>query len=162
MAKEILLTQGKIAIVDDEDYDRLMQYKWCYSSTIGYAVSRERIDGVKHSLLMHRMVMNAPKELVTDHINMNKLDNRKVNLRLCTRSENNRNMSPTRLNNKSGYKGVYKPRDSEKWACNIRKDNVSRYLGVFESKHDAARMYNFWAIDMFGEFANLNIIEEGR
>ncbi len=160
MAKEIPLTQGKVAIVDDEDYERLMEYKWCYSSTIGYAVSRTYVGGKKKVLLMHRFILNAPPDKVTDHINHNKLDNRKSNLRICSSSENNRNMPINRANNKSGYRGVYWSKSRKKWIANIRFNNKPIYLGIFDNKHDAARMYNFWAVDLFGEYANLNVIKD--
>ncbi|WP_298833805.1 HNH endonuclease [uncultured Planococcus sp.] len=160
MTIEIPLTQGKVAIIDAEDYALVSKYKWCFSSSIGYAVSRHYVDGIKKPLLLHRLIMNAPAHLVTDHINRIPLDNRKQNLRLCTKAENNRNMPVNRKNNKSGYKGVYFSKARSKWVANIRKDDKSIYLGIFESKNDAARMYNFWAVDMFGEYANLNIINE--
>ncbi|MMZ67947.1 hypothetical protein D1872_305870 [compost metagenome] len=99
--REIPLTQGKVAIIDDEDFEKVSAYKWCYSSTIGYAVSRKVVNGKRQPVLMHRLILDAPPGLVTDHINHDKLDNRKANLRLCTRHENNRNM-PLRSNNKSG------------------------------------------------------------
>jgi hypothetical protein len=158
MVKEILLSQGTIAIVDDEDYERLSAYKWCYSSTIGYAVSREYVNGKKRALLMHRFILDAPSDKITDHINRDKLDNRKENLRLCSRAENNRNIG-IRSHNKGIYKGVYWVPTRNKWQVTIRHNKKPMYLGSFENPHEAALMYNFWAKDLFGEFAVLNEIK---
>lgn len=155
--REISLTQGKVALVDDEDYEWLSAYKWCYTSPIGYAVTKVRTPEKQVSMLMHRLIMNAPTNLVTDHINHNKLDNRRENLRLCTRQENNRNM-PMRSNNTSGYKGVYWHKARSKWQANIRHLGEEVYLGVFEDKHEAALAYNEKAAELFGEFASLNTI----
>lgn len=151
--KEIPLSQGKVAIIDDEDYERVSQYGWCYSSTIGYAVSSRKHDGKK--LLMHRFIMNVPKDKVTDHINRDKLDNRKENLRICSRAQNNCNMG-VRSHNKSGLKGVYWTEKHKAYQVTIRHNKTPMYLGLFKDKYEAARMYNFWAIDLFGEFASIN------
>jgi hypothetical protein len=157
MAKEIPLTQGKVAIVDDEDFERISALKWCYSSSNGYAVSSRKINGKK--VLLHRFLLNAPGEKVTDHINRNRLDNRRSNLRLCTRAENNCNMG-IRSHNKGMYKGVYWMPNRSKWQVTIRHNKKPMFLGLFDNPHDAARMYNFWAKDLFGDFAVLNVIKE--
>jgi hypothetical protein len=155
--RSIELTQGKHALIDEEDYVKVGPYKWCYSSSNGYAVSRRRVDGVKEVLLMHRLVHDTPKGLITDHINHDKLDNRRENLRTCTRHENNRNM-PLRSNNKSGYKGVYWHAARGKWQANIRHCGEEFYLGLFTDKHEAAEAYNRKAVELFGVFASLNVI----
>jgi hypothetical protein len=157
MTKEILLSQGKIAIVDDDDYERLSAYKWCYSSSTGYAISARKLGGKK--ILLHRFLLNAPPNKVTDHINRDKLDNRKENLRLCSRAENNCNIG-IRSHNKGIYKGVYWVPTRQKWQVTIRHNKKPMYLGLFDNQHEAALMYNFWAIDLFGEFASINIIKE--
>lgn len=157
MMREIPLTKGKVAIIDDEDYPKVSEYKWCYST--GYAVSRRIEGGQKVILLMHRLIMDAPKELVTDHINHDRLDNRRANLRLCTRHQNNCNM-PMRSNNKSGYKGVYWRAARNKWQANVRYEGKEYYLGLFENLNEAALAYNAKATELFGEFAHLNVITE--
>jgi hypothetical protein len=90
--KEIKLTKGKTAIVDDEDFDRLSQYKWQFA-VIGYARRTVYVKGKKgrQTLYMHRDILATPSDMFTDHINGNRLDNRKENLRVCTQAENNRN-----------------------------------------------------------------------
>ena len=108
--KEIQLTQGKVALVDDEDYEYLNQWKWYANEWKGgklYAVRNVRKNkqyiGYES---MHRLLSsNKDKKLVTDHINGNTLDNRKSNLRICTISENTKNRQ-IQKNNKSGFKGV--------------------------------------------------------
>lgn len=159
MAKEISLTKGKVAIVDDEDYEFLSMYKW-HVLRNKYAVRSVRENGSKRMVYMHREIMNPDVNLQVDHVNGNGLDNRKVNLRNVTQRQNLYNQG-TRSDNTSGYKGVYKTKNN-KWYAEVKKDYKKINLGVFESKHDAARMYNFWAYDMFGEFAKLNVIKESE
>lgn len=150
---EIPLTKGEVAIVDDEDYEDLAKHKW-YFAAVGYAARRK--DG--KIVYMHREIMGAEKGLVVDHINHDTIDNRKTNLRCCSQSFNMANAS-LRLDSISGYKGVHWfPRDS-KWKARICVDGKTTHLGLFESKHDAARMYNFWAKDIFGDHALLNEIK---
>ncbi len=113
--KEIQLSQGKIAVVDDEDYEYINQWKWSYLSS-GYAVrSLWSLLGSK-TILMHRIIANTPIGMDTDHINGNRLDNRKSNLRVCTHAENTRNI-PMHKDNKIGYKGVQK--HGKSWRARI-------------------------------------------
>jgi hypothetical protein len=155
---EITLTKGKLAIVDTCDYEELSKRSWHYSST-GYACKRK--DG--SIVLMHREIMSPRSGEYVDHINGNKLDNRRCNLRVCTNAENSYN-AKTRHDSVSGYKGVCRDKWGKKWRARLHVDGREYALGVFESKHDAARMYNFWAIQFFGEFARINKIveEEGQ
>lgn len=155
--KEIQLTQGKITLVDDEDYERVSQYKWfAHKENIRF-YAWGRIN--KKIIKLHRFIMNIhnPKILV-DHINGNGLDNRKENLRFCSASQNNFNRKP--IKNISGYKGVRKELKSKNWSARIYMNYKEKYLGSFITKEDAAKAYNEAAIKYFGEFANLNIIKE--
>jgi len=129
--KQIPLTRGKFALVDDEDYDYLNQWKWWYT-TRGYAVREEK----RRVIFMHRFLMNTPDGFDTDHINRNKLDNRKENLGIVTRSQNFMNINP-RKNNKSGVKGVQKNKNS--WMARIKVGYRSIYLGTFLDKQDAIK-----------------------
>ena len=104
--KQIFLTKGFIALVDDDDYNHLSQWKWHVSN--GYAVRTRHFKDLngkwcKQTIFMHRVIMNTPKGMYTDHVDQNKLNNCKPNLRFCTISENNRNRKP-QTNNNSGYK----------------------------------------------------------
>ena len=154
--KEIPLTQGKVAIVDDEDYSQLMKYKWCLHGA-GYAHTS---TGTAY-VLMHRMVLSAAKNQRVDHINQNKLDNRKSNLRFCTHQNNIRN-SKLNKHNTTGYRGVhfYKPRGN--FVAGIGLDYKRKFLGYFLTAEEAARAYDRAASQHFGEFAVLNFPVEAR
>lgn len=156
MTKEIPLTRGRVALVDDEDFDELSKYSW-YCSRSGYAARDERnlarTEGAV--VYMHKQLVQSDDKV--DHINRNKIDNRKENLRPATNAENLSNR-PMQVNNRSGYKGVSWSKVSGKWASEITVKGKKYYLGLFDDKHDAARMYNFWALDLLGEFAFLNKI----
>jgi hypothetical protein len=156
LVKQIPLTQGKVAIIDDEDFERVARIKWCYSKSHGYASGKIPYEDGTYSkaILMHRYLLNVPKDKVTDHINLDKLDNRKANLRICTRGENNRNMK-IRSTNKSGYKGVY-PHYTGRFQVHVRHEGKSNYVGLFDDPEEAALFYNFWAFDLHGEYANVN------
>ena len=159
MVKYIELSKGKRALVDDEDFEYLSQFNWFVSSA-GYAVRNETVAKYKRrSTLMHRDVLNAKKGLSIDHINGDTLDNRKENLRECTHAQNLKNQK-IRSTNTSGYTGVHLVKRRNTWAAKLRMDGRDYCLGEFPDKHDAARMYNFWAADMFGEYARLNVIKE--
>lgn len=150
MTKEITLTNGKVALIDDEDFEKLNEFNW-YFRKEGYAVSN-----TKH--LMHRLVMNAPKGYQVDHINLNKLDNRKSNLRLANASTNKAN-DGLRANNTSGYKGVQCMRGRKKpWMSRIKVNYKNIYLGYYYTPEEAARAYNEAAYIYFGEYARLNKI----
>ncbi len=160
--KKIKLTQGQSALVDDEDFKVLNQYNWSamfqrntkhYCATRGIRISRKEVK----TIYMHRYVLNAPKGLQVDHINHNPLDNRRINLRLATNSQNQMN-GRIQKNNTSGFKGVCWNKVKKKWKAYIRLDNKRINLGHFKSKYDAAEKYNESARELFGKFAFLNSI----
>ena len=151
--KEIELTQGKFAIVDDEDYDRLNQYKWRYST--GYAMRAVWTKNKQIAVLMHREVIGARPEFEVDHINRKRLDNRKENLRECTRSQNACNKP--RIGKVSKYRGVSKyGKSSSSWISRIKTNGKLFYIGSFKEEKEAAKKYNEYAIKFHGEFAILN------
>lgn len=133
--KYITLTKGAVAVVDDEDFEILSTKKWYYSS-MGYAQRTDHNKGNRKEILMHRFVLNAPENREVDHINRNPLDNRKCNLRLCTRSENNHNKGINK-NNKSGFKGVYFHRGANKWSSQIMVNRKRLNLGLFSKPLEA-------------------------
>lgn len=159
---EIQLTQGKVALVDDEDFERLSQFKWCaYTGGCNYyaMTNIRKKDGKRTSLQMHRFIMSVfDSKTIIDHINGNGLDNRKDNLRICTQAENTRNRSKS-LNNTSGFKGVYWHKYDKKWHAQIIINYKKIHLGIFTCKIEAAQAYNQAAIKYHGEFAQLNQIE---
>lgn len=138
----------------DKECAHLDQHKW-FKDTRGYA----RGDAGK--LFLARAIMEPPVGMVVDHINGNPLDNRKVNLRVCTQKENLRNRRPGR--SMTGYKGVrpdYR-RKHPTFNAYITYDGKKRYLGKFSSAEAAAKAYNQEALKIFGEFAKLNEVTNG-
>jgi hypothetical protein len=152
--KEIPITRGKVALVDDEDYEYLTQTSWCCLNN-GYAM-RGRKDVPE---LMHRIIMNAKDREYVDHINHNRLDNRKCNLRIATKTQNEANKKLQR-NSTSGYKGVSLEKRTNRWVAYIGSNKNRKYLGLYASKEEAAKAYNKAAIELYGEFALLNEIKE--
>lgn len=127
--KKIKLTRGKYALVDDEDFEKLNQHKWFFD---GRYAARD-IGGRKNKkrILMHRLINNTNGNLDTDHINQNKLDNRRHNLRDATRSQNNVN-SKLRKDNMSGFKGVVYDKTCKKWRAYIGIDGKQLSLGYYK------------------------------
>ena len=158
--KKIPVSNGEaFALVDDEDYDRLIKYPWYISRTIKYkrAITclcfYENGKARKFSSPMHRFVMNTPRGMETDHINGDTLDNRKSNLRVCTKSQN---MANRKVAGVSKYLGVCWHKATKKWTAAIRKNNKSYNLGIFENEKDAALAYDKMARELHGEFARPN------
>jgi hypothetical protein len=158
--RSITLTQNKITLVDDEYYTELSKYKWFYH---GYAERRGlTINGKRVAIRMHRVVVELSGEIIplgmeVDHKSRDKLDNRRDNLRVVSRSQNEYNRTVYN-NNTSGYKGVCKL--DNKWIARIRMDGVSIYLGFFSNITDAAHAYDKAAKEFHKEFAVLNFPEE--
>jgi hypothetical protein len=151
MTKEIQLTQGKIALVDDEDFEYLSQWKWHFSN--GYAARTVNI--FHNKIWMHREVMKTPPEMDTDHIDSNGLNNQKYNLRICTPSQNSRN----RKKRKDIYKGVGITANG-KWQASLMKDGVYVLRKTFDTPEAAARAYDEAARKHHGEFASTNFNEK--
>jgi len=153
----IPLTQGKYAIVDAEDYERVSRYKWCLSRTRGQLYAQRRTGG--KTVRMHQFIMNPPKGMVVDHIDGNGLNNRRSNLRICTRPENTRNRRPN-PNTSTGYKGVWRDKRTGRYWAQIYFKGKSTRLGSFDTAVEAAHAYDRKAIELFGEFACLNFPQE--
>jgi len=154
--KTIQLTQGKVALVDDEDYEMVDAYKWSYHHN-GYAVTNwNKAEGRMKFLSMHRLILGElVKGKVTDHINGNGIDNRRENLRVCSQGENTFNQKKSKSNT-SGYKGVFL--QGRKWKTQIRIKGKIHYIGYFSDKVEAAKAYNEAAKIYHGEFSRLNTI----
>lgn len=156
----IELTQGQCAIVDDCDVDYLSNYKWHAQWDRGKRqyIACGRVSGRKIEK-MHRVIMNAADFDIVDHINRISLDNRRCNLRICTRSQNDWNRG-IGASNKSGYKGVCWLKEELKWRAYITANGVCHVIGRFDSAEDAAVAYNRAAIKLHGEFAFLNCVSK--
>jgi hypothetical protein len=155
MTKEIQLAQGEVALVDDEDFEWLNQYRWHINDS-GYAVRNVSKKIAKNKTVrMHREIMNTPFDLETDHINGNRLDNRKTNLRICTSAQNKKN-AKKRTDNTSGYKGVDWDKINGKWRAKILVNGKQITIGRFANIDDAAHAYDEVAEKQYGEFASLN------
>jgi hypothetical protein len=158
--KEIQLTQGKVALVDDLDYERINQFKWHAINNSGFRATRVMTtDGKQTTINMSRFIMNCTDtKLFVDHINHNTLDNRRENLRVCTAQENQWNKNRQYNKQSSPYKGVFVRivgKHIRISAC-IRIDGRLKHLGDFKTLEDAARAYDQEAITYYGEFACLN------
>lgn len=151
--------EGKHAIVDDEDYDFLIQYKW-YANLDGYAVMNHFLLEDGQSALMHRLLMGTPYNLQIDHINGDRLDNRRCNLRICNTAQNNQNMRPGARHGTSQFKGVHWCATRHKWCAMIKGDYRRYNLGRFDSEIEAARAYDRKAAELFGEFFRPNLPQE--
>lgn len=158
MTREIPLTRGQFALVDEDDYAWLLQCNSWQCSNAGYAVSHKD----KKLYYMHRLIMNPPIDMVVDHINGNKIDNRKKNLRVCTQSQNHMNRSANSKKMYSSYKGVTKHKKADKWIAQTAFNSKRIYIGIYECEHLAALAYNEKVYELFGEYAKLNIIDIKR
>ena len=160
LMKEIQLTQGKVALVDDEDFEYLNQWKWyarkCRDKF--YAQRHIKVNGNDTTIPMHRQIINPIKGMVIDHINRDTLNNCKDNLRECTNGENMKNRSIYK-NNKSGYKGIRFIEKSKKWVVVITNNTKKIHIGYFVHLKNAIKAYNKAAVKYHGEFANLNKID---
>lgn len=153
MAREIPLTQGLVAIVDDEDFAALSQFKWRArpAGMTAYAVRSEYPSN--KTIRMHRQIIGCDGSV--DHINGDGLDNRRCNLREATHQQNMRNRRKT-PGCSSRHKGVYWMKSKQKWYARIKGNGANRGLGLFSNEDDAARAYNTAAKAEFGVFAKLN------
>lgn len=164
MTKEIKLTQGKVAIVDDELFEWLNQWKWCYQRNsnakyTGYA-TRHKSNPSKTEY-MHRVIMNPPKGMDIDHIDGDGLNNQRNNLRICTHAQNGMNRSKNK-NNSSGFKGVFWDEITRKWRAIIDRNDKHIHLGRFSDIEDAAKAYDKAARELYGEFAYQNFTDESK
>lgn len=151
--KRIALKNGGSTMVDDDDFEELSKFQWL-KTFHGYVV---RYVGRTTIVRMHRVVTGVPvgDERCVDHINGDKLDNRRCNLRVCSKAENNRNRRISR-NNTSGYKGVSWHKDNQRWQAQIRAGGKVIPLGMFETAEAASDAYKAAATRLHGEFASFD------
>ncbi len=148
--RKIQLTQGKEAIIDDEDFELVSKHKW-HCVLIGgssYACNNRKE-------YLHRVLMNPNIDKMVDHVNGNGLDCRRSNMRLCIRQENHRNLRKS-TNNTSGFKGVCFDITRNKWKASIGHERKKIHIGYFNSKEEAAINYDKKSSEIFGNFACTN------
>jgi hypothetical protein len=154
---------GRVALVDDDDYDLVMRYKWFIVETRmpngsmhgPYALAWDTSSGRARGMLMHKLITGYP---LTDHKNGSGLDNQRTNLRHATARQNQYNLRP-QINKSSRYKGVCWLKDRKVWRAMIRTPDKRLYLGSFAIEEEAARAYDDAARHWHGEFARLNFPE---
>lgn len=151
--REIRLTKGAVALVDDEDYERVARYRWHLHSA-GYAGRSAGTRATRHYVLLHRFILDPPSGVQVDHADMDKLNNQRSNLRLCTRSQNLRN-TPAPAHNTSGTKGVWWDGKRGKWTAQISILGKVKALGRYVDRADAEAAYAKAAQEIAGEFARL-------
>lgn len=141
------------AIIDEEDSGDILKYKWRVDTT-GYASRCFYDNGKVRNTKMHRQILKAPEGYDVDHINGDRLDNRRENIRICTRTQNCMNSGPRK--GSSQYKGVSFHKQRQKWQAKLQQT----YLGLYECEIEAAKTYDRAAYQGFGEYAFLNFPED--
>lgn len=161
MAKEIELTNGGVAIVDDEDFALVSQWRWNRAEKENRAVRCEWVRGENRArtIILSRFIMNAPDGVMVDHVNGDTLDNQKANLRLATCSQNQFN-AKRRKDSTTGYKGVTFVRG--RYMAQIQAKKVHHYLGSFDTPEEAAEAYNRAAKELHGEFARVDAAKQNE
>jgi len=160
--KQIELTKGYCALVDDDDFDLLSQHNWCAAvyrykdRCIVNAQADIKRNGKKFSVQMHRFLMGIP-DCKTDHRDGNGLNNQRENLRLATHQQNIHNRRKHQTSTSvSMFKGVTRKTPGSRWKARIMHNGVSHDIGLFTEESDAALAYNLKAEELFGEFACFN------
>jgi hypothetical protein len=153
--REIPLTQGKVALVDDEDFERINQHKWYLRKFKGRLYAERDTRPKRQKIKMHREVLRLKygEDKIIDHRNHNGLDNRRCNLRICTNAENTHNQRAQTRQKTSKYKGVHWNKKDHRWHAQIKYNNKIYHLGTFIYEVDAAKIYDRRAIELFGDYA---------
>lgn len=159
MTKEIPLTRGYVALVDDEDCEWVISKKWsvCIPNAHNkYAHHKKWVGGRSVGILMHRVIAGASgRGFIVDHIDGNGLNNCKENLRICTGAENNINRRKHKVMT-SLYKGVFWAKSTSGWAAMVGINGKRIWLGTFKTQEEAAAAYDLAAQNIHGRFAKLN------
>lgn len=152
---KVPLTRGRVALIDNLDHELVSKYNWVFDDSVNggpYARATIRKNGRATSLRMHRLIKQARKGYVVDHINQDGLDNRRSNLRMTINRNNAKNKRP-----KKRFKGIMQTK-SGKWSAQIGFNGNHKYLGTFLTAQEAAKIYNRAALKYHGKFACLNVL----
>lgn len=133
-------------LIDLEDVEKVRNYKWSMNGK-GYVTSNTP------QVILHRLIMDYPEDMMIDHINHNRLDNRKSNLRICTQQQNNMNRTMN-SNNTSGIAGVSWHKGNRKWGAKIQVAGKQIYLGYYQTKEQAVEARRRAELEYFGEYRN--------
>jgi AP2 domain-containing protein len=148
----IPLTQGRVAIVDSRDFEWLSKWKWHFTF-YGYAARR---DGKRGTMLyMHREILGLKRGEMGDHANMDRLDNRRDNIRKCDKAQNSINR-PLQENNTSGFRGVIWSKRRQKWIARMKHHGKQIHVGTFDTPEIAAAAYDRVMVCLHGSFARPN------
>lgn len=166
MVQQIPLTQGKVALVDDDDYERLTVYRWHVAQVkrgYWYAVrATARVKGRQGRVFMHRDILGVTDScVIVDHIDLNTLNNQRANLREATRAQNRQN-SRLPQNNTSGFKGASWNTNAKAWNAQITLDGRSTNLGYYATAREAAQAYDRAAVKHFGVLARTNFSTQNQ
>lgn len=155
------ISKGKEVLVDIDDFETVAQYRWkaSQSSCRWYAKRNARSGSTSRVLAMHRLIMGAKIGECVDHINGDSLDNRKSNLRLCTRSENQWAKRKNYKGSNSKYRGVYWDKRDRRYIAQVTFKWKRYHVGSFTSEIEAARARDRKAFELFGNIAHLNFPE---
>lgn len=159
--KRIPLSNGQFAKINDRDFKHISKFKW-YVDKKGYAYRIVTTNGKKKKIKMHQEILGKKDGMVIDHVNLYKLDNRRDNLRFCNSGQNNQNAKPR--GGSSNYLGVYLQNNS--WRADARKDGMTVHLGsyliekIVGAEIAAAAAYNLHAIENYGEYGRINILDK--
>lgn len=157
-SRELPLTSGRFAFVDEADFIRVNAFRWYELKRPGRSSYGYRRNGSK-TIYLHRYIMDAPDGMDVDHRDGDGLNCRRENLRVCTHAQNQMNYRKCTKPTSSRYKGVRWDKSRNLWIAAIKVNWRSRFIGRFASEDDAARAYDQKARELFGEFACLNFPE---
>lgn len=158
---ELITRAGQAYFIDDEDFEKIKNFSWhvIKSPYTMYVSAMKKEYGKPYTaILLHRLVMGASKGMEVDHINGNGLDNRKINLRMCSQSQNQANRQKTSKHMSSKFKGVYWCKRQKRWVAKIDCNSKRHYIGSFVNETDAAVAYNKKSAELFGDFSRINEI----
>ena len=155
MTRQIALTSGDFAFVDDDDYERASMHNWCMHKSVKYPYTNINIGkGRSKRLFLHRFIMNAKKGQIIDHVDGNVFNASKQNLRFCTKGQNSQNRGLS-ASNTSGHKGVCWDEARQKWAVQISVNGKRVYWSRFDTYEEAVEAHEREIVKIHGEFARL-------